>query len=116
MDKIKNGNDLLCKLSDYVTSCENKRLPNSAGFCRYLEIDRAVFTELAKTYPSEFDRMLLTFTDEALNCKIPNTGPTMGYIKSINDLSEGGDAKSPESDNAFLDSDIMNSAAYIDGV
>ena len=46
------------------------RLPNPAGFCRFLELEREAFGLLEEEFPVEIGRMRAVFEDEALNSEL----------------------------------------------
>ncbi|MBQ8207457.1 MAG: hypothetical protein IJZ89_01835 [Clostridia bacterium] len=53
--------------------CDEKRFPNTAGFCRYCGIGQAEFEELSKDHPREYDALCSVFEDEALNSDVAVT-------------------------------------------
>ena len=58
------------------------RLPNPAGFCRFLELDRDAFMRLEEKFPTEIGRMRAVFEDEALNSGLSAT--VLGfYLKDL---------------------------------
>ena len=64
-------------IEEYVESCRPPadadprksvgRLPNLAGFCRFMKIGIGELDELERKFPKEHDRILSVFEDEALN-------------------------------------------------
>lgn len=48
-----------------------RRLPNPAGFCRFLGLSREAFSELFLEFPHEAGRICAVFEDEALNSDLP---------------------------------------------
>ncbi|MBO5270930.1 MAG: hypothetical protein J6B77_09095 [Clostridia bacterium] len=74
------------------------RLPNPAGFCRFLELDRESFLRLEAEFPTEVGRMRAVFEDEALNSGMSATvlgfylRDLLGAIPKDADVpQEGGD-------------------------
>ena len=47
------------------------RIPNPAGFCRFLELERDAYKRLEAEFPTEAGRMRAVFEDEALNAEMP---------------------------------------------
>lgn len=71
------------------------RLPNPAGFCRFLELDRDAFGQLEAEFPVEIGRMRAVFEDEALNSELSPS--VLGfYLKLL--LGEQGDEEGAEGD------------------
>ena len=70
-----------------------KRLPNPAGFCRFLGLERNAFRKLESEFPKEIGRMRAVFEDEALNADLPATVLSF-YLKYLfgEDESGGGEA------------------------
>ena len=70
------------------------RLPNPAGFCRFLELERDAYARLEAEFPTEVGRMRAIFEDEALNSALPAS--VLGiYLKSVfsgdeEDAEDGG--------------------------
>ena len=73
-------------LEHYVTLCHEqsdaatepkrsartaRRLPNLAGFCRYLAIGTEEFHRVAEEYPNEIAPLYAILEDEALNSGLP---------------------------------------------
>ena len=74
-------------LEDYIQSCRETsealpteprraakgahRLPNLAGFCRYLAIGTEEFRRIADEFPDEIAPLLAILEDEALNSSLP---------------------------------------------
>ncbi len=48
-----------------------RRLPNLAGFCRYLAIGTEEFRRIADEFPDEIQRLFAILEDEALNSALP---------------------------------------------
>ena len=46
------------------------KFPNIAGFCRFIGVGISDITEFGAAYPSEYDRLLAIFEDEALNSEL----------------------------------------------
>ncbi|MCL2518454.1 MAG: hypothetical protein FWF15_07835 [Oscillospiraceae bacterium] len=91
---FKNEKGFRIKFEDYLSQCKNencKKLPNIAGFCAYCKITRAEFLKLGKYFPTQYDIMMSTFTDEAVNTKSPNTGATIEYLKNLIDMNQNAD-------------------------
>lgn len=57
--------------SDTKTAKTGKRLPNPAGFCRFLDLEREAYERLEAEFPVEVGRMRAIFEDEALNAALP---------------------------------------------
>lgn len=52
----------------YIKECvENKRLPNLAGLCRYLDISAEAFGTLPESYHEQISKIRDALEDEALN-------------------------------------------------
>ena len=68
---------------EYIRSCAQKptdtkqkncsRFPNLAGLCRYLGTGLDDLRMLKESFPSDYDRLLAIFEDEALNFEISGT-------------------------------------------
>ncbi len=73
-------------LEKYIASCRGEdeqdhsgsrvgkketRVPNLAGFCRYMKIGTEELDALAKDFPEEIDGLYAILEDEALNCSLP---------------------------------------------
>ena len=52
---------------------KSARLPNVAGFCRFLGIGASEYASLSKSYPDEFEKVECLFEDEALNSEVSPT-------------------------------------------
>ena len=50
-----------------------QRLPNPAGFCRYLNTGLSDMAALAEHFPHEYDKLIAIFEDEALNSDVSPT-------------------------------------------
>jgi hypothetical protein len=58
------------------------RLPNPAGFCRFLDLDSGAFQRLLEEFPTEVGRILAVFEDEALNSEL--SASVLGlYLKAL---------------------------------
>lgn len=71
-------------LEKYIQSCRGEeekessrggrregRVPNLAGFCRYMRVGTEELDALAREYPEEIDGLYAILEDEALNCTLP---------------------------------------------
>ena len=59
-----------------------RRLPNPAGFCRFLSLERDAYAALEREFPTEVGRMRAVFEDEALNSGLPAS--VLGlYLKGL---------------------------------
>ena len=77
----------------YLTMCmQKRRIPNAAGFCRFAKIKREELYALRECYPLEYDLLESAFIDEALNMKVPNSGTTMSYLRSLTSPEEERDS------------------------
>ena len=56
---------------------DGRRLPNPAGFCRFLGLSREAFSDLFRAFPREMGRVLAILEDEALNSDLSAT--TLGF-------------------------------------
>ncbi|MBO5937923.1 MAG: hypothetical protein J6Q82_00285 [Clostridia bacterium] len=50
---------------------QSRRLPNLAGFCRYLSIGTEDFRHVAEEFPDEIRPLFAILEDEALNSTLP---------------------------------------------
>ena len=67
----------------YIKECvENKRLPNLAGLCRYLDISVEAFSQLPESYHEQIAKIRDALEDEALNSELP---PSLlgSYLKRL---------------------------------
>lgn len=89
---FKRESEYRRKLDEYLSFCESaspRRLPNAAGFCRYLRIGRREYALAAERFPRMTDVAELSFIDEALNMKAQNSSSTLGYISSMPEAIKG---------------------------
>ena len=80
------------------------RLPNPAGFCRFLGLDRGAFFRLGEEFPTEVGKILAVFEDEALNSEL--SASVLGlYLRSL----LGGDEREAEESgiSVTFDHDIL---------
>lgn len=73
------------------------RLPNPAGFCRYLSIERSAFGRLESEFPTEIGQIRAVFEDEALNSEL--SASVLGfYLKYLvgTEEREGGETDGGE--------------------
>lgn len=56
---------------DYCLGQDQPRLPNMAGFFRWMELSAAAKDHFKKNYPEHFQTVRMIFEDEALNSPLP---------------------------------------------
>lgn len=104
-------------VGDPVRSCGDKRrtarsdtkaLPNPAGFCRFLELEREAYARLEAEFPTEAGRMRAVFEDEALNSGLPAT--VLGFYLKYLLGAEGEDEAAEKVGDIFVsfDHDILS--------
>ncbi|MCI6502600.1 MAG: hypothetical protein MSA49_05170 [Clostridia bacterium] len=79
VDELCQNGSLIDRCEQYVHFClseENEprkrpRLPNAAGFFRWLELDADALRYLKQNYPEKFRTIQMIFEDEALNSPLP---------------------------------------------
>ena len=77
----------------YINHCiENERLPNLAGFCRYLDISVEAFSQLPESYHEQVALILDALEDEALNSSKP-AALINGYLKKRLGYDESAERK-----------------------
>lgn len=70
--KSSYAGQLLPLAEAYITECGNTdKIPNIAGFCRYLGISASRFGELTAEHPEEAGQIRDVFEDEAINSDMP---------------------------------------------
>ncbi len=63
-----NGEELLGSIEDYVRHCaESERIPNRAGYLRFMHLTRDDYFRLCRKYEKEAQLADSIFEDEALN-------------------------------------------------
>lgn len=78
LERIAQGEELCELLSSYIDECrggeemrgkgkKDGRIPNVAGFCRYIGVGVDDFDTLAKTDPVTYSTLCAVFEDEAFN-------------------------------------------------
>ncbi len=103
---MKNYNKLSVKsflhsVETYVTkAAESERIPNLAGYLRFMSMSKNVYEELCKKYPEASELIDLIFEDEALNANTKKISSSVLnlYIKErfgygAGEGSGGGDIK-----------------------
>lgn len=71
MDDITAPGRLLMLAESYIGECADAgRVPNMAGFCRFLGMSAARLRELTAKMPEQAGQLQALFEDEALNSKL----------------------------------------------
>lgn len=105
MDKKPEGfnvQELLPLAEEYITDCgAGGRIPNIAGFYRFLGISAERFAELAEKHPEEAAQLRDIFEDEAINSEMP---PSLlgSYLKARLGYGDVPTSKPPNDDTAQL--------------
>ena len=66
------------------------RIPNPAGFCRYLGLEAGAYDRLAREYPTEVGRLRAIFLDEAFNASLSPSVLSL-YLKFFFGAEEDGE-------------------------
>ena len=83
------------------------RLPNPAGFCRFLDLDRRAFSRLEGDFPGEVGKILAVFEDEALNSEI--SASILGlYLRSLLGDKDEEEARADGGISVTFDHDILS--------
>ncbi len=68
MNAAMSGKRFLQSVENYVEACaERERIPNRAGYLRYMHLTREKFDELCRRNKEEAELIDSVFEDEALN-------------------------------------------------
>ncbi len=60
-------------LADYLEYCRSGKIPNIAGFCRFIGSPLSDFDKLRQSRPSDHSALCAALEDEALNSDMPAT-------------------------------------------
>ena len=102
----KNGEEGMEERKGKKTESRS-RLPNPAGFCRFLDLDRGAFLRLFEDFPLEVGRILAVFEDEALNSSL--SASVLGlYLRSLLGEKDEETARGDGTISVTFDHDILS--------
>ena len=115
MKNITNGKRFLQSIEKYTEVCdENERLPNLAGYLRFMGMTEEEYTVLCEKFPKQSQLARSVFEDEALNSGLSAT-LISAYLKrhlGYGEKSEAASKSSMELDQLKL---VFEHDIYEDG-